>query len=213
MSNLKGNPNFTAKYSESTKVVRLPESLANAISSALDSGLAPADLLDAIAKLAPHSASATSLAASDLTSIKLALSVGLLTSIKIAAKEQSIHYLDWIIDQCRKGLNAPIIPEEMLKNLIENTLEERLTELNSRLALLEKNNESTPQDDNKKKLSESLSRIELAKRLQISKDALRVKERRSRENPEAFYRYCRKHDPENYAWKLDLNLGKYICLG
>jgi DNA-binding transcriptional MerR regulator len=212
MPNPHGNPSFKSKYSEKTKVTRLPESLAAALSNLLDEGSAitSSDILQALQplsqeKLSPDPDDDTR------TSLSLPVPVGLLTAIKIAAKEQNLHHADWVLNQCRKALNQlpePSLDEKAIAPLIQKLITPQLEAYEARLAQLEEQLKqfSTP----KSKLPDPLTEKDLAARL--NKKPATVGRFRRRK-PDKFEDYCRQDDPEGYAWRFDSESRKYVCVG
>jgi hypothetical protein len=141
MSNPHGNPAFKSKYSEKTKVSRLPQSLAAALSSLLGEGSAitTTDILQALQplsneKLLPDPDD------DSLTALSIPIPVGLLTAIKIAAKEQNLHHAEWILNQSRKALNQltePSLNADAIAPLIQQLITPQLEDYERRLTQVE----------------------------------------------------------------------------
>lgn len=154
MPNPLGNPEFKSKYGEKTKVIRLPESIASAIASLLSQGCASSDILESLQPMTQQKLS--DLAETDSTLVHLPVELRLLRAIKDVAKQQGSHYLQWITNQCKQGLNlspntssaSPALSEEQLTQLIDqrfdslvpnllNSLQAQLAAYESRLTTLE----------------------------------------------------------------------------
>lgn len=146
MPNPHGNPEFKSKYGEKTKVIRLPESIADALASLLSQGCASSDILEHLQPLSQQRLS--NLADTDSTLVHLPVELRLLRAIKDVAKQEQTHYLQWILNQSKKGLDlspntfpvSPTFSQEQLNELIDKRLERLQAQLaiyESRLAHLE----------------------------------------------------------------------------
>lgn len=135
MPNPQGNPEFKSKYGEKTKVIRLPESIADALALLLSQGCASSDILESLQPMTQQKLS--DLAETDSTLVHLPVELRLLRAIKDIAKQEQTHYLQWIVDQCKTGLNlspslsptSPTLSSEQLTALIDQRFDNLVTNL------------------------------------------------------------------------------------
>jgi hypothetical protein len=128
MPNSQGNPAFQSqsKYGESTKVIRLPHSLADAIALLLHSGVSSHDIFQKLQSLTEESIVPT-LKETDTTLVSVPMEYSLLRAIKDIAKEQNIHHTQWIINQCKKSLTLPADLTESQRQQIESLIDQRFS--------------------------------------------------------------------------------------
>jgi hypothetical protein len=131
MPNPLGNPEFKSKYGEKTTVIRLPKSIADAIGSLLNQGCASSDILESLQPLTQEKP--LNLAETDSTHVHLPVEIRLLKAIKDAAHQEKSHYLQWILYQCKKGLNLSPNAADLDEAQLTELIDKRFSDLTSSL--------------------------------------------------------------------------------